>query len=323
MVDSLQETVPDKVWSLTDIIRAHRLGPQRTGASGYSANPRPMIAKFARWSDKMEVLAKGREKLREKGVKVAGDLTTRQKRIIKDHRDRGLHAHFKGDKLIVTGPINREPGSNTSHEDRRGGARVSQDNNGANSDSTTHFPALSVVTEPDETTTRSYLEEANDVVNTSNSNVNYTGCELTGAADDGAGEEPFLRDASTRKSTGESPSLPVLDTTNSGSVHGPGLQGKSSNVKPASRGGKRDSDLPPGQTHLPSAWGRGVSTPANRRQQSVMGRGQRDVTAGGRKTPTGPGRGLHVQGDSGASRGPNTRARTWSQSQHSKRVKDR
>ncbi|KAL8573640.1 hypothetical protein ACOMHN_007193 [Nucella lapillus] len=101
VVNVLQNTVPNKEWALNDV-RAHRIGTRTTSSI---SNPRPMIVKMSRWKDKMDIINSGREALKKKGIKVASDLTTRQRAVLKDHRDRGLHAYYKAGKLIVTGPL--------------------------------------------------------------------------------------------------------------------------------------------------------------------------------------------------------------------------
>ncbi|KAK7106041.1 hypothetical protein V1264_017344 [Littorina saxatilis] len=98
LINVLHNTVPDKQWSRDDIVRAHRLHTNRSG-------PQPMIAKLAKWSDKMDILTKGRDKLNEKGVRVACDLTSRQQNMIRQHRDRGIHAYYRGNTLVVDGPL--------------------------------------------------------------------------------------------------------------------------------------------------------------------------------------------------------------------------
>lgn len=119
VVNTLQNTVPDKTWSLDDIVRAHRLGT-RTASS--VSKPRPMIVKMARWRDKMAIINSGREALKKKGIRVAGDLTTRQRAVLKEHRDRGMHAFYKAGKLIVTGPLrSHENWSGVWHHSDQGG----------------------------------------------------------------------------------------------------------------------------------------------------------------------------------------------------------
>lgn len=64
-----------------------------------------MIVKFTRWSGKMDILRKGREVLKKKGVTVAGDPTTKQQNVMPEHRERRLHAHYKGNRLVVAGHV--------------------------------------------------------------------------------------------------------------------------------------------------------------------------------------------------------------------------
>nr|KAG5706680.1 hypothetical protein BaRGS_005750 [Batillaria attramentaria] len=108
VIECLQGTVPNKTWSEDDVVRAHRVGKKpnfSSVASNTTPKSRPMIVKFARWRDKMDILTKGRTALKAKGVNVAGDLTTRQHQKIQEHRDRGLRAYYKGSKLVVAGPL--------------------------------------------------------------------------------------------------------------------------------------------------------------------------------------------------------------------------
>ena len=91
------------MWSRDDIVRAHRFGNNNNN-NGYT-KPQPIITKFAKWSDKMDILTKGKQQLTRKGVRVAGDLTTRQQKVIKDYRGRGQRAYYKGNKLVVAGPL--------------------------------------------------------------------------------------------------------------------------------------------------------------------------------------------------------------------------
>ena len=49
LLEFLHNTVPNKQWSRDDIVRAHRLGNNNN--NGYT-KPQPIIAKFAKWSDK-------------------------------------------------------------------------------------------------------------------------------------------------------------------------------------------------------------------------------------------------------------------------------
>ena len=84
----LQNTVPNKQWSRDDVIRAHRFGIRYQNSNGYT-RPQPITSKFAKWSDKMDILTEGREQLKRIGVRVAGDLTSRQQKVTKGYRDKG------------------------------------------------------------------------------------------------------------------------------------------------------------------------------------------------------------------------------------------
>ena len=95
-VDILRGTVPNKQWCRDDIVRAHRLGNNNNNNNNNNRNSngptksQPIIAKFTRWSDKMDVLTKGREELKKKGITVTGDLTPKQQNTTQEHHDRGL-----------------------------------------------------------------------------------------------------------------------------------------------------------------------------------------------------------------------------------------
>ena len=106
VVSILQDTVPNRQWCRADIVRAHRLGGNTSHKSrnGFS-KPQPMIVKFTRWSDKMGVLTKGRKALKKKGLTVAGVLTTKQQNTIREYREIGLRAYYKGNRQVVAGPL--------------------------------------------------------------------------------------------------------------------------------------------------------------------------------------------------------------------------
>ena len=70
LLEFLHNTVPNKQWSRDDIVRAHRLGNNNNNNNGYT-KPQPIIAKSAKWSDKTDILTKGRQQLKRKGVRVA------------------------------------------------------------------------------------------------------------------------------------------------------------------------------------------------------------------------------------------------------------
>ena len=106
VVSILQDTVPNRQWCRADIVRAHRLGSNTSDKSrnGFS-KLQPVIVKFTRWSDKMDILTKGREAPKKEGVTVAGDLTTKQQDTIQEHREWGLRAYYQGNRLVMAGPL--------------------------------------------------------------------------------------------------------------------------------------------------------------------------------------------------------------------------
>ncbi|XP_076444409.1 uncharacterized protein LOC143282607 [Babylonia areolata] len=93
-----------KKWTPDDIVRAHRIGQTREG------NPRPMIVRFARWRDKMTIITDRdlRNKLTEKGVKVANDLTRAQSSVVAEARREGKKAYFRKGKLVIA-PLPPDP----------------------------------------------------------------------------------------------------------------------------------------------------------------------------------------------------------------------
>ena len=101
ILDLLQNCVPDRVWQLSDIVRAHRRGTDKnrndsgSNTGGNGRRPRPIIVKFAHWGAKMHVLTKGRDGLKRQGVAVAGDPTTRQQSVIKQYRNDGINQDLR------------------------------------------------------------------------------------------------------------------------------------------------------------------------------------------------------------------------------------
>ena len=127
ILDLLQNCVPDRVWQLSDIVQAHRLGTDKnrndsgSNSGGNDRRPRPIIVKFAHWGAKMHVLIKGRDGLKRQGVAVAGDLTTRQQSIIKQYRNDGIRAYYKGNQLVVDGRLQPRPQNELNNNSGRGG----------------------------------------------------------------------------------------------------------------------------------------------------------------------------------------------------------
>eukprot|EP00745_Piridium_sociabile_P021170 TRINITY_DN32566_c0_g1_i7.p1 TRINITY_DN32566_c0_g1~~TRINITY_DN32566_c0_g1_i7.p1 ORF type:complete len:310 (+),score=59.47 TRINITY_DN32566_c0_g1_i7:271-1200(+) len=97
VMEVLKGTVSGKVWCHDDIVQAHRLGRFNDN----HGRPPPMIVKFARWCDTMAVLTHGKAALRRRDVTVAGDLTEKQRETVQQYRSQGLHAYYRGDRLVV------------------------------------------------------------------------------------------------------------------------------------------------------------------------------------------------------------------------------
>ena len=69
----------------------------------------------------MHVLTKGRDGLKRQGVAVAGDLTTRQQSIIKQYRNHGIRAYYKGNQLVVGARLQPRPQNERKNNAGRGG----------------------------------------------------------------------------------------------------------------------------------------------------------------------------------------------------------
>ena len=78
----------------------------------------------------MDILTKGKQQLKRKGVRVAGDLTTRQQKVIKDYRDRGQRAYSKGNKLVMAGSLPPRRWNQNSYADAARRQHHRQDNPG-------------------------------------------------------------------------------------------------------------------------------------------------------------------------------------------------
>ena len=114
VLEALRENVGvgDKDWNDRDIIRAHRLGRSDGSNQG---NSRPLIAKFAHWEDKMLILG-SRDDLRKSGIRVAGDLTRRQRENLKRvNEETGKRCYYKGQKLVI--PEDRVNSGSSSEDD--------------------------------------------------------------------------------------------------------------------------------------------------------------------------------------------------------------
>lgn len=97
VVNVLNSVDSNKQWSEDDVARAHRTGYAREGQG------RPMLVKFSRWRDKQYLLMNkdNRQRLREKGISLASDLTRSQAKIVADCRKQGKRAYFQRGHLVI------------------------------------------------------------------------------------------------------------------------------------------------------------------------------------------------------------------------------
>ena len=97
---------PDKMWSTRDMVRAHR-----TGSTADAENDRrPVIVRFLHWDDKMSIY-QGREVLLSEGMRVADDLTQRQRQAFKKLKDSDQKGYFYKGELKISEPSQPTEGS--------------------------------------------------------------------------------------------------------------------------------------------------------------------------------------------------------------------
>ena len=93
-----RESVPGVPWSEKDITKVQRLGaPRNSSRTWYQ--PRPILVEITTFFDKLMLLKHGREVLRNKGVKISGELTTRQLKTLQDLKEEGHDAYYRNNKL--------------------------------------------------------------------------------------------------------------------------------------------------------------------------------------------------------------------------------
>ncbi|KAK7484811.1 hypothetical protein BaRGS_00023985 [Batillaria attramentaria] len=99
LVDVLNQHSTRRTWTIDDVERTHRVGPRK----GNSQQPRPLIVRFSRWPDKMAVVqgADLKQNLKDSGIKVAADLTKRQRAEIERVRSEGKFGYYKNGRLHV------------------------------------------------------------------------------------------------------------------------------------------------------------------------------------------------------------------------------
>ena len=100
-VEVVNEVLPQPLRE-TDVVRAHRLGKRAPGKT------RPLIARVARSATKTAILHK-RKELRDKGIGVSSDLTTKQRAEIQHAKSQGLFAYYKGGVLHTEERRSRPP----------------------------------------------------------------------------------------------------------------------------------------------------------------------------------------------------------------------
>lgn len=104
VLDLLNKNFASKQWTDHDITRAHRVGKQRN-----RQDPRPMIVRFARWSDTMLILRArdSRDSLRKQNIRISADHTRRQAEQLRDLRSQGKFGIVRGGRVVEI--MGREP----------------------------------------------------------------------------------------------------------------------------------------------------------------------------------------------------------------------
>ena len=100
-LDLLKENVTEREWSADDFVRVHRLRTKKSG-------PQPIIARFLRSDDRYAVL-NSRPQLKNKGVGVSTDLSSRQRDQLHRLKEDGKKGYFKNGRLVVVdNPVNHD-----------------------------------------------------------------------------------------------------------------------------------------------------------------------------------------------------------------------
>ena len=118
-----REAAPGVPWSEKDIIKVQRLGAPRRNTN-YN-RPRPLLVEISTFFDKLILLKYGREALRNRGISIASELTTRQTKILQDLREEGHDAYFWNNKLWFRDRL--PPKSAPRSVDTRGKTRWRED----------------------------------------------------------------------------------------------------------------------------------------------------------------------------------------------------
>ncbi len=117
LVGTLNYFSCDRKWVNSDVEQTHRIGPM---SSASRRNPRPLIATFRHGDDKLAILRDRdlREALRQNGIRVAADLTPRQREEIQHYKKQGKTVYYKNGRLHVE---DRWQQDNTNRYPRRHG----------------------------------------------------------------------------------------------------------------------------------------------------------------------------------------------------------
>ena len=101
-------------WRPEDIIRTHRVGKKDPSNV---ESPRILLIKFLHWDRKMAVF-RGRETLREYGIRIGDDITRRQRDSLKRLSDQGKSGYFYKGELFVRDRTEKHQGD--SERDNHG-----------------------------------------------------------------------------------------------------------------------------------------------------------------------------------------------------------
>ena len=115
LLNKTETTNKERGWAMEDIVSAHRLGKPTT-------KQRPIMVKLQRSRDKRLLITDRRvkEELKNKDISISDDLTIRQRQTLREERERGVIAFFRGTRLI-TRPATQHQRSNaeTTANDRQ------------------------------------------------------------------------------------------------------------------------------------------------------------------------------------------------------------
>ena len=98
LVNIFNDHDPERTWTVDDLACTHRLGKKGDDQT----RPRPIIATFVRNRDKRNLIASRsmRRMLSEVDIRMNDDLTPKQRSTLKDLRDDGCIAFYRGTKLF-------------------------------------------------------------------------------------------------------------------------------------------------------------------------------------------------------------------------------